>query len=172
MTPNRDGTLTEPMWRAVSRRAGRGRNGFTLAELVLVCAILVILAAVSLPVVSHSIKKNKENDLRLALRQMRNAIDEYKRFSDAGLLPLELGAEGYPTELEQLVEGLDVVGQIDRQVKFLRRIPLDPMTGDYEWGMRSYQDDWDSTSWGGENIFDVYSLSEGGGLNGIPYAEW
>lgn len=172
IAPSRDGTQTETMRGAVSRRARRGRNGFTLAELVLVCAILVILAAVSLPVVSHSIKKNKENDLRLALRQMRNAVDEYKRFSDAGLLPLELGSEGYPTELEQLVEGVDVVGQIDRQVKFLRRIPLDPMTGEYEWGMRSYQDDWDSTSWGGENIFDVYSLSEGVGLNGIPYAEW
>ena len=160
------------MRRFVSGQATRGRNGFTLAELVLVCAILTILAAVSLPVVSHSIKKGKENDLRLALRQMRNAIDEYKRFSDAGLLPLELGTEGYPSELEILVEGVDVVGQVDKQVKFLRKIPLDPMTGEYEWGMRSYQDEWDSDSWGGENVYDVYSLSEGVGLNRIPYSEW
>ncbi|MCL4838636.1 MAG: general secretion pathway protein GspG [Thermoanaerobaculia bacterium] len=111
-------------------------------------------------------------ELRTALREMRAAIDEFKRYSDAGLIPIELGTDGYPKELEVLVEGVDVIGQIDRRVKFLRRIPIDPMTGEEEWGMRSYQDDWDSTSWGGENVYDVYSLSEGVGLNGVPYTLW
>ena len=138
----------------------------------MVCSILVILGALVLPVAKFSVKRGKEVRLRQALREMRNAIDEYKRFSDAGLIELELGAEGYPTELEQLLEPTDLVGQVDKQKKFLRRIPLDPMTGDTEWGMRSYQDDWDADSWGGENVFDVYSLSEGTGMNGIPYRLW
>ncbi len=150
----------------------RGSRGYSLAELVMVCAVLVVLAGVALPVAKYSVKRAKEAELRAALRQMRNAIDEYKRYSDAGLLPVDLGADGYPPDLETLVEGVDLVGQIDTKARFLRRIPLDPMTGDYEWGLRSYQDDWDSTSWGGENVFDVYSLSEGVGLNGIPYYEW
>lgn len=149
-----------------------GNRGYSLAELVMVCAVLVVLAGVALPVAKYSVKRAKEAELRAALRQMRNAIDEYKRYSDAGLLPVDLGADGYPPDLETLVEGVDLVGQIDTKARFLRRIPLDPMTGDYEWGLRSYQDDWDSTSWGGENVFDVYSLSEGVGLNGIPYYEW
>jgi general secretion pathway protein G len=154
------------------RSSRRGSRGYSLAELVMVCAVLVVLAGVALPVAKYSVKRAKEAELRAALRQMRNAIDEYKRYSDAGLLPVDLGADGYPPDLETLVEGVDLVGQIDTQARFLRRIPLDPMTGDYEWGLRSYQDDWDSTSWGGENVFDVYSLSEGVGLNGIPYYEW
>jgi general secretion pathway protein G len=103
---------------------------------------------------------------------MRYAIDEYKRYSDAGLIPVDLGAEGYPAELEDLVEGVEVVGQVDRQVRFLRRIPVDPMTGEAEWGMRSFQDTPDAPSWGGENVYDVFSLSEGIGLNGVPYSEW
>ena len=85
---------------------------------------------------------------------------------------LDLGTDGYPKELEVLVEGVDLVGQVDKRVKFLRRVPLDPMTGDDEWGLRSFQDEPDSSSWGGENIFDVYSLSAGVGLNGVPYAQW
>ena len=86
--------------------------------------------------------------------------------------PIEVGTDGYPTELETLIEPIDLVGQIDVQKRFLRRIPVDPMTSDDEWGLRSYQDEWDSTSWGGENVYDVYSLSDGVGLNGIPYSEW
>ena len=110
--------------------------------------------------------------MRQSLRQLRNAIDEYKRYSDAGLIQVDLGTDGYPSELEVLIEGVEIVGLIDKEVKFLRRIPRDPMTGETEWGLRSFQDEWDSTSWGGENVFDVYSLSEGVGLNGIPYREW
>ena len=152
------------------RRAGE--RGFTLTELVVVCAVLSILATVSLPVVKFTRKRTKELELRTGLREMRSAIDEYKRYSDAGFIPVEFGTDGYPKELEVLVEGVDLVGQIDMKARFLRRLPLDPMTGKAEWGMRSYQDDFDSTSWGGENIFDVYSLSAGVGLNGVPYSEW
>lgn len=152
--------------------ARRGQCGFTLAEMVIVAGILAILSAAVIPLVHSTQKRTKEMELRAAIREMRYAIDEYKRYSDAGLLPVDLGTDGYPAELEILVEGVDVVGQVDYKARFLRRIPLDPMTGEYEWGLRSYQDDPDSSSWGGENVYDVFSLSEGVGLNGIPYAEW
>ncbi len=158
--------------RLASRLLRRRRRGFTLAEMVLVCALLVLLAGVALPVSRSTIRRGKEIELRHALRQLRNAIDEHKRYSDAGLIPIELGADGYPSELEVLVEGLDVVGQVDKKVRFLRRVPVDPMTGEAEWGLRSFQDEPDSSSWGGENVYDVHSLSEGVGLNGVPYAEW
>lgn len=148
------------------------RSGYTMVELVLVTTLLVTLAAVALPASKYTVRRAKEIELRQALRTMRNAIDEFKRYSDAGLIPVDLGTDGYPSEIEVLVEGVDVVGQIDKQVRFLRRIPRDPMTGEYEWGLRSFQDDFDSTSWGGENVFDVYSLSEGMGLNKVPYKEW
>lgn len=156
-----------------ARRSGAGPDaGYTIAELVVVAAILVILAAVTLPTVKFTSKRIKETELRSALRSMRYAIDEHKRYSDAGLIPIELGSDGYPSDLEVLVEGIDLVGQVDKQVRFLRRIPVDPMTGETEWGLRSYQDEPDASSWGGENVYDVYSLSEGVGLNGVPYEEW
>jgi general secretion pathway protein G len=154
------------------RTFDRKTAGFTLAEMVMVAAVLAILAAVTLPIAKFTSKRNKELDLRQHLREMRLAIDEYKRYSDAGLIPVDLNTDGYPKKLEILVEGVDVVGQIDKKVKFLRRIPVDPMTGKDEWGMRSYQDKPDETSWGGENVYDVYSLSEGVGLNGVPYTKW
>ena len=150
----------------------RRSGGFTLAELVMVAAVLAILAAVTLPIAKYTSKRSKELDLRQYLREMRLAVDEYKRYSDSGLIPVDLNTEGYPKKLEILVEGVDVVGQINKKVKFLRRIPVDPMTGKDEWGMRSYQDKPDETSWGGENVYDVFSLSEGVGLNGVPYAKW
>lgn len=150
----------------------RSEKGFTLAELVMVAAVLGILAGVALPVAKFTARRTKEMELRAALREMRNAVDEHKRYSDLGLIPVDLGTEGYPAELEILVEGVEVVGQIDKKLKMLRRIPLDPMTGEREWGLRSYQDEPDSTSWGGENVYDVFSLSNGVGLNGIPYREW
>jgi len=150
----------------------RAASGFTLAEMVMVAAILAVLAGTALPLGKHAAKRSKEMELRTSLRILRNAIDEFKRFSDAGLIPIELGTDGYPEDIEVLVEGVDLVGQIDKRFRFLRRIPIDPMTGEAEWGKRSFQDDWDSNSWGGENLFDVYSLSEGTGLNGVPYAEW
>jgi general secretion pathway protein G len=114
----------------------------------------------------------KEAELHAALRQLRGAIDEHKRWSDAQLIEIELGTDGYPSELEDLVEGIAVVGQVDKEIRFLRRIPVDPMTGEAEWGLRSYQDEPDATSWGGENVFDVHSLSAGTALDGTKYADW
>ncbi|HEX6901566.1 MAG TPA: type II secretion system protein [Thermoanaerobaculia bacterium] len=150
----------------------RRERGFTLAELVTVAAILTILATVTLPVAKFTVKRQKEADLRLALREMRYAIDEYKRYVEAGLIQKDLGTEGYPKKLDVLVEGVEVVGQVDKKLKLLRRIPVDPMTGKTEWGMRSYDDEWDSTSWNGNDVYDVYSLSQGVGLNGVPYRKW
>ena len=156
---------------ALARRC-RGQRGFTITEMVVVCAVLSTLAAVTLPVAKFTTKRVREAELRSALRTVRNAIDEYKRYSDAGLIPIELGTEGYPAELEDLVEPIDIVGQVDKQIRFLRRIPIDPMTGEDDWGKRSTADEPDSTSWGGGNVFDVYSQSGRVGLNRVPYAEW
>jgi general secretion pathway protein G len=154
----------------IARR--RADAGFTLAELVMVASVLAILATVTLPIAKFSAKRSKEADLRLALREMRMAVDEYKRYSEAGLIPVDIGTEGYPKKLDILVEGVPIVGQVDKKLKLLRRVPIDPMTGKDEWGLRSYQDAWDATSWGGENVYDVYSLSKGTGLNGVPYRKW
>lgn len=153
-------------------RKTRSQAGYTLAELVMVAAVMVILAGAALPAVKFTARRTKEMELRHHLRTMREAIDTYKRYSDLGMLPVDLGTDGYPAELEILVEGVELAGQVDRKLKLLRRIPVDPMTGEAEWGLRSYQDDADSDSWGGENVFDVYSLSGGVGLNGVPYREW
>ena len=150
----------------------RGERGYTLAELVMVVVVMAILAMAVLPVAKYTSRRTKELELKQALRTMRAAVDEFKRYSDAGMIPIDLGTDGYPAELEVLVEGVDLVGQIDRKVKFLRRVPIDPMTGEEEWGLRSYQDEPDSSSWGGENVYDVYSLAGGTGLNGVPYEKW
>lgn len=160
------------MMQAISRKLStRGQAGYTLAELVMVAAVMVILAGAALPAVKFTARRTKEMELRHHLRAMRDAIDTYKRYSDLGLIELDLTAEGFPTELEDLLE-VEIVGSIDKKVKLLRRIPVDPMTGEAEWGLRSRQDEPDSDSWGGENVFDVYSLSNGVGLNGVPYREW
>ena len=150
----------------------RSQAGFTLAELVMVAAVMATLALVTLPVAKFTAKRSKEADLRQALREMRSAVDEYKRYSDSGLIQVDLGTEGYPKKLDVLVEGVEIVGQVDKKLKLLRRIPIDPMTGTDEWGLRSYQDASDATSWGGEDVYDVYSLSKGTGLNGVPYRKW
>ena len=161
-----------PARRSSAAAVCRAAAGFTIAEMVIVCALLTILAGIAMPVTKFTFQRLKEAELRTALRQMRNAIDEHKRYSDAGLLPLELGSDGYPKDLETLVEGVEVVGQIDRKMKFLRRIPVDPFTGKAEWALRSYKDEIDATSWGGEDVYDVHSLSGRIGTNGIPYAKW
>jgi len=155
----------------MTRRAGT-TAGFTLAELVLVVAVLGILSALAFPTARYARMQAKESELRAALRQLRGAIDEHKRWSDAGLIEIERGSDGYPSELEDLVDGIQVIGQVDSRIRFLRRIPVDPMTGEAEWGLRSYQDDPDETGWGGENVFDVYSLSPARGLDGTEYATW
>ena len=148
----------------------RGQLGFTLAELVMVVALIAVLATMVLPVAKFTVKRRKEAELRLALRQVRTAIDEYKRLSDQGLIPVKIGGEGYPEELEELVEGVEIVGQETKR-RFLRRIPIDPMTHEY-WELRSYQDDPDATSWGGENIYDIRTSSDGVALDGTKYADW
>jgi general secretion pathway protein G len=153
-------------------RAGRRQAGFTLAELVMVAAILAALSLLALPVVKYTYQRSKEMELRADLRDLRAAIDQYKRFSDQGLLPVDLGTEGYPKDLDSLVKGVELVGQVNRKMKFLRRIPVDPMTGKARWGLRSYQDEPDSESTGGEDVYDVFSLARGVGLNGIPYRKW
>ena len=149
----------------------RAERGFTLAELVMVAALIAVLSTMALPVAKFTVKRRKEAELRLSLRLMRNAIDEHKRLSDQGLIPLVLGGEGYPEDLEVLVEGVNLVGQETKR-RFLRRIPWDPMTGEQEWGKRSYQDDPDSDSWGSENLYDVYSLSDGTAIDGTKYKDW
>ncbi len=148
-----------------------GERGFTLAELVMVAALISILAGMALPIARYTVKRQKEAELRLALRRMRTAIDEYKRLSDQGMIQIKLGSEGYPPDLETLVEGVEVVGQPVKR-KFLRRIPRDPMTGTTEWGLRSYQDEPDSMSWGGQNVYDVHTTSEGVAIDGTKYKDW
>jgi general secretion pathway protein G len=149
----------------------RAIRGFTVAELVMVTALIAILAAVALPTARFTAKRERESELRLDLRLMRNAIDDYKHLSDRGMIQVELGTEGYPKTLDDLVQGVSIVGQLTKK-KFLRRIPIDPMTGKAEWGMRSYQDEMDATSWGGQNVFDVYSLSKVEALDGTKYKDW
>lgn len=147
-------------------------SAFTLAELIVVVAIISVLAASILPVARITIKRAKEIELRENLRILRRAIDEYKKMVDLGQITAEFGSEGYPPDLQALVEGVEEVGKMDVKKKFLRRIPRDPMTNSTDWGMRSYQDDFDSTSWGGENVFDVYSKSQGIALDGTKYKDW
>jgi general secretion pathway protein G len=136
----------------------------------MVVALIAILASMALPVAKFAVKRQKEAELRLALRQIRTAIDEYKRLSDQGLIPITVGGEGYPESLEVLVEGIEIVGQ-ETKMRFMRRIPVDPMTRD-DWELRSYQDDIDATSWGGENVYDVRTSSDGTAIDGTKYAEW
>jgi general secretion pathway protein G len=155
-------------------------KGFSLLEMIIVITILSVLTAAAIPLVRNTVKRERETELRIALRQLRQALDAYKRYHDqtnnGGAIPIEWKTQsGYPKELELLVEGFipaNTVGTSGNKVKFLRRIPIDPMTGTAEWGMRSYKDDHDSTSWGGEDVFDVYSNSDATALNGTKYKDW
>jgi general secretion pathway protein G len=206
-----------PHTHKVSRQAG-----MTLLELIIACAILLVLASAAMPVARYTVKRQKEAELHRELREMRDAIDRYKDAADRNLIRVEVGTEGYPPDLDTLVKGVDLVSQqgagiagattpgqpivpstgfggafgnsfgnsfgqgqnqgqnsgssqgqdLIRHVRFLRRIPVDPMTGHAEWGMRSVQDDPDSTSWGGKNVFDVFSLSTGAALDGTKYSDW
>jgi general secretion pathway protein G len=147
----------------------------TYLELVATAAIVMILASAILPLGRVAVKRQKEIELRRELRQMRDAINLYKQAVDQGQIggtDVKLGSEGYPPELETLVKGVNRVGTVDRKLKFLRRIPVDPMTSSAEWGLRCYQDDADSTSWCGDNVWDVYSKSTAKGLDGTNYNTW
>ena len=154
------------------RRLPGGEAGFTMVELAVVAVMIAILAAMAVPVARYSLRRQKELELKHQLRTMREAIDKYKQLSDAGLIPLEIGGEGYPPELETLAKGVDLVGQVKKKQRFLRRIPIDPMTSKAEWGLRSYQDEPDSFAWGGQNVYDVYSLSQARSLDGTYYKDW
>jgi general secretion pathway protein G len=153
-------------------RFRRRPRGFSLVELVIVSACILILTAMIVPVTRFGIVRQKEMELREALRSARSAIDDFKRLSDQGLIPVELDTEGYPKTLDKLVEGVDLVGQIKKKKRFLRKIPMDPMTGKAEWGLRSYQDEPDTRSWGRQNVYDVYSLSPLTGLDKTKYKDW
>jgi general secretion pathway protein G len=144
----------------------------TLLELIIACSILLVLASAALPMARVTVRRQKETELRRDLREIRTAIDRYKDMADRNLIRVELGSEGYPPDLETLVKGVQLGAANDRRVRFLRRIPSDPMTGRAEWGLRAVQDDPDSTSWGGKNIFDVYSHSMGIALDGTKYSDW
>ncbi len=148
---------------------GAGKRGVTLIELVVAITILLILTSAAVPIARTRIRRERERELRHDLWEMRDAIDRYKDAADRGAFQIKVGSEGYPPDLETLVNGVDVQG---KKVRFLRRIPVDPLTGKTEWGLRSMQDDPDSTSWGGQNVFDVYSKAEGTALDGTRYAEW
>src|ERR1700720_858344 len=203
-------------------RKASGQAGITLLELIIACAILLVLASAAMPVARYTVKRQKEAELHRELREMRDAIDRYKDAADRNLIRVEAGTEGYPPDLDTLVKGVDLVSQqgagiagaaspgqplvpstgfggafggfgssfgqtqtqgqnsgssqgqdLIRHVRFLRRIPVDPMTGHAEWGMRSVQDDPGSSSWGGKDVFDVFSLSSGTALDGTTkYSDW
>jgi general secretion pathway protein G len=157
---------------AFSIHQGPGRRGFTLIELIITVTVIAVIVGMALPLTRNTIKRQKEHELRDALHEMRIAIDKFKDASDKGFIQATLEGGGYPAKLQDLVDGVPMVGQVDKKLKFLRRVPNDPMTNSQEWGMRSYQDDPKSSSWGGQNVFDVFSKSEGIALDGSKYNEW
>ena len=174
-------SAVKPTFVAATRRRRaavrlRGSAGFTFIELLIVSTLLIILASAVMPLAKVTNQRQKEAELRRSLREMRTAIDKFKDAVDMGLIPateIKTGSEGYPPDLETLVEGVTVANDASgRKLKFLRRIPIDPMTNSSEWGMRSYQDKPDSTSWGGQNVFDVYTKAQGTALDGTKYRDW
>ncbi len=171
------------MMRGKSKLFSSGQTkGFTLLEMVVTLSILALLTTVALPVITTSVKRDKEIELRQNLRLIRQAIDDYKRLADEKKIKVDSDSYGYPPDLETLVQGVEVEQEATEAagrktnkktlVRFLRRIPLDPMTDSYEWGLRSYQDKPDSNSWGGENVYDVYSRSQATALDKSKYRDW
>ena len=156
-------------------RLSRDR-GFTFIELLIVSTILIILASAVMPLAKVANQRQKEAELRQALREMRTAIDKFKDAVDTGLIPateIKTGSEGYPPTLQTLVDGVTVANDASgRKLKFLRRIPKDPLTNSTEWGLRSYQDRPDAISWGGQNVYDVFTKASGTGLDGTKYKDW
>lgn len=158
------------------RMALAGQRGYSFIELLIVTTILLVLASAVMPLAQVTSQRQREAELRRSLREMRTAIDAFKNAVDLGLIPtteLEPGNEGYPPTLEILVEGISAANDASgRQLRFLRRVPIDPTTGDSDWGLRSYQDEPDATTWGRENVYDIYTRSRGTGLDGTDYANW
>jgi general secretion pathway protein G len=160
----------------VGRYAEADEHGYTFIELLVVTTILLVLASAVMPLAQVTSQRQREAELRRTLRELRTAIDKFKDAVDAGNIAqtqLEPGSEGYPPDLETLVEGVPAANDASgRQLKFLRRIPIDPMTRSMEWGLRAYQDRPDATSWGGQNVFDVFTTSDGTALDGTQYRDW
>ena len=158
------------------RRRQSSTAGFTFIELVVATFVMLILASAALPIVRVSVRRQNERDLKYALKEMRLAIDKFKDAADRGQIAqseLQYGSEGYPASLEVLIEGVAMANDATgRKLKFLRRIPIDPIVGRAEWGLRSQQDAPDSKAWGGQNVYDVYSKAEGTALDGTKYREW
>jgi general secretion pathway protein G len=154
----------------------RVERGFTFIELLVVTTILIVLASAIMPLARVTLQREREAELHRALREIRLAIDKYKDAVDTGQIgstDIRAGSEGYPPDLDTLVEGVSKANDASGiKLKFLRRVPMDPITHSTEWGMRSYQDKPDSSSWGGQNVYDVYSKAEGTGLDGTKYKEW
>ena len=163
--------------RSKSRDRRHSQSGLTLVELIVAFTILLVLSTMAVPMARFQIRRQQEKDLREALREMRSAIDRYKDMADQGRIKIENDTYGYPKTLQILVEGVPLSNTLSSagetgKIRFLRRIPKDPMTGGTEWGMRSMQDSPDSTSWGGQDVFDVYTKSTEKGSDGTSYSEW
>ena len=151
----------------------RGERGLTLVELIVAFTILALLTVMSVPLARGKVRRDKERELQRCLREIHKAIDDYKDAANAGKFQVKLGTDGYPESLEQLVEGVKLTGSVEgKVVKFLRRIPIDPMTGKADWGLRSMQDDPTSDSWGGQSVFSVHSKSYERARDGTPYKDW
>jgi general secretion pathway protein G len=151
----------------------KNQRGLTLVELIVAFSIMLILTTMAVPAARAKVRAQRERDLRWAEREIRNAIDKYKDYADAGYLgPQKLDTDNYPDKLETLVEGVKLQGQVDKKIRFLRRIPKDPFTNSTDWGMRSTRDDPDSTSWGGQNVFDIYTKTTEKAPDGTNYSAW
>jgi general secretion pathway protein G len=149
------------------------QRGLTLVELIVAFTIMALLATMAVPLIRVRVRRERERDLRLALRELRTAIDKYKDAADAKLIPAnKLDSDGYPESLEQLAEGVKMNNSPDKKIRFLRRVPKDPMTQSTDWGLRSTRDEPDSTSWGGQNVFDVYTKSTEKAPDGTAYSDW
>jgi general secretion pathway protein G len=165
-----------PRFSRSTRHHCQGRHspsaGMTILELIIACSILLILSSMALPVFRYTVVRQKESELRYDLRTMKDAIDRYKDLADQHKFRTEVGSENYPPDLDTLVKGVQLGAGDDKRLRFLRKIPVDPMTGQADWGLRCVSDDADSTSWCGKNVFDVYTKSTGTALDGTKYSDW
>jgi general secretion pathway protein G len=149
------------------------QRGMTLVELIVAFTILMLLSTMAVPLARYQVQRNKERDLQRALDDIRKGIDKFKDDMDAGKIgPPKIDSDNYPETLEQLVEGVKATGAVDKKIKYLRRIPKDPLTNSKDWGMRSTRDDPKALAWGGQNVFDIYTKSSDKAKDGTPYSEW